>query len=502
MATDTSSDVPKGKVSCLLCRGFITYKDSDRTRFKDHMSNEHDVKYDSDVILAISVMSASDKAHIVKSSLKRLNEISNNQLPTPGDLLIPQLVSKSATLQTQVQQPTSNPLQRTPGAGSQRGRPQSAGRGRYSQQPNFIRQPTTNGPQQLQNAQQFNKVLQQPTSSQQPNLNKPLPDNIPKHLGVSISRIDPRVNCTICKIVLPNSEALTEHMQAEHLSKFRGLVIAKPTDKSNKRQSLPESGRYGSELPALAPPVYQNTPPRQQFAHQPQQFLQNKRLRTVGPSNSPVMHKSNGNFQQVNNRSKPAIGLASSNPGQTKPLPKPMNKSQKTIVPLQKESPKPEIVIKCKVCDEYVKKPLFEKHMSTHSDTQETNTGADDGLSVAGKVPSSSTPSLKKDASKVVDFVDLGDSDEESSTSSIDKKVVGNTIQCPACDRKLASNMALKMHLNLKHPVKSESDTEKLLAEETDEPSNGDTQEKIKNEVQSMETLQLLDNLVNFLNDS
>ena len=102
----------------------------------------------------------------------------------------------------------------------------------------------------------------------------------------------------------------------------------------------------------------------------------------------------------------------------------------------------------------------------------------------------------------VVDFVDLGDSDEESSTSSIDKKVEGNTIQCPACDRKLASNMALKMHLNLKHPVKSESDTEKLLAEETDDPSNGDTQEKIKNEVQSMETLQLLDNLVNFLNDS
>merc|ERR1719147_288279 len=98
MATDTSSDVPKGKVSCLLCRGFITYKDSDRTRFKDHMSNEHDVKYDSDVILAISVMSASDKAHIVKSSLKRLNEIGNNQLPSSGDVLIPQLDSKSAPL--------------------------------------------------------------------------------------------------------------------------------------------------------------------------------------------------------------------------------------------------------------------------------------------------------------------------------------------------------------------------------------------------------------------
>ena len=49
---------PKGKLSCLLCRGFITYKSSDRTRFREHMENEHDVKFDSDVILALSVMSA------------------------------------------------------------------------------------------------------------------------------------------------------------------------------------------------------------------------------------------------------------------------------------------------------------------------------------------------------------------------------------------------------------------------------------------------------------
>ena len=49
---------PKGKVSCVLCRGFITYKSSDRTRFREHMENEHDVKFDSDVILAISVLSA------------------------------------------------------------------------------------------------------------------------------------------------------------------------------------------------------------------------------------------------------------------------------------------------------------------------------------------------------------------------------------------------------------------------------------------------------------
>ena len=57
---------PKGKVSCLLCRGFITYKSSDRTRFREHMENEHDVKFDSDVILAVSVMTA---RYVLKLSL-------------------------------------------------------------------------------------------------------------------------------------------------------------------------------------------------------------------------------------------------------------------------------------------------------------------------------------------------------------------------------------------------------------------------------------------------
>ena len=45
-------------LSPVQCRGFITYKSSDRTRFREHMEAEHDLKFDSDDILAISVMSA------------------------------------------------------------------------------------------------------------------------------------------------------------------------------------------------------------------------------------------------------------------------------------------------------------------------------------------------------------------------------------------------------------------------------------------------------------
>ena len=107
------SNVPKGKVTCLLCRGFISYKDSDRTRFKDHMLNEHDVKYDSDVVLAASVMSQKEKAYIVKCSLQRLSDISDNKVPTSGESLLPQpnysSLNKSKVME--LKHPEEDPLE-------------------------------------------------------------------------------------------------------------------------------------------------------------------------------------------------------------------------------------------------------------------------------------------------------------------------------------------------------------------------------------------------------
>merc|ERR1719318_2329836 len=58
----------------------------------------------------------------------------------------------------------------------------------------------------------------------------------------------------MCKIVLPNSGMLAEHMKMEHLSRFSGLVIATPSDKNIKRQSLPEPENLTSMLPVRPPP--------------------------------------------------------------------------------------------------------------------------------------------------------------------------------------------------------------------------------------------------------
>ena len=73
----------------MLCRGFISYKNSDRRRFRDHLESEHEVKFDSDVILAISVLSAAEKQFIVESAVKRLGEIGNNEIASSGETLLP-----------------------------------------------------------------------------------------------------------------------------------------------------------------------------------------------------------------------------------------------------------------------------------------------------------------------------------------------------------------------------------------------------------------------------
>merc|ERR1712013_17736 len=102
--------------------------------------------------------------------------------------------------------------------------------------------------------------------------------------------------------------------------------------------------------------------------------------------------------------------------------------------------------------------------------------------------------------------IDLDDDSSENTSFKDDDKLGSSDIQCNICKKKLASNMALKMHNNLKHPIKKEvDDAEMLLGEENDD-MNKSTEVKVnddvKNEIEKMETLELLDNLVNFLNDA
>ena len=187
----TDNDTPKGKVSCLLCRGFISYKNSDRSRFRDHMESEHDVQFDSDVILAVSVMSKAEKQFIVESAVKRLGEIGNNQTPTSGDALLPRPPippTPPITAPSPVPPPSSSPLLRGGGRGRGRGGlPAGAvispmvGRGRGR-------------------AATYRGNVLRPVRPAAP-LRAPLPPTVPlsvQNMSISISVVDQTVKCSQC----------------------------------------------------------------------------------------------------------------------------------------------------------------------------------------------------------------------------------------------------------------------------------------------------------------
>ena len=68
----------KTKIACLLCRGLISFKNGDRSRFLDHMNNEHDARYDFDVVLVVSLMTDGEKKVFVNTNQDKLEALTGN----------------------------------------------------------------------------------------------------------------------------------------------------------------------------------------------------------------------------------------------------------------------------------------------------------------------------------------------------------------------------------------------------------------------------------------
>ena len=55
------------KMTCLLCRGLISFKERNQTRFLDHMKQEHNVRYDFNILLVATLLSEAEKIDIVEN---------------------------------------------------------------------------------------------------------------------------------------------------------------------------------------------------------------------------------------------------------------------------------------------------------------------------------------------------------------------------------------------------------------------------------------------------
>ena len=168
----------------------------------------------------------------------------------------------------------------------------------------------------------------------------------------------------------------------------------------------------------------------------------------------------------------------------------------------QQQGDKVDPVIKCNDCAQFIKQSVFKDHKMGHLKEKTAATSVPAAQSNSKEVPSRNDGGgkgrvIQRKEEKQVDYVDLGEvSDEDEITDVTKKKVLEKKLPCPSCDAMFATTMSLKMHMNLSHPVKTEAtDTEQLLTEE------GEDSDKVRDEMNSLGTSEMLDDLVNFLNE-
>jgi len=470
------NEVPKGKISCLLCRGFISYKNSDRTRFRDHMANEHDVKFDSDVILAISVMSAKEKQYIVQSAMQRLNEVSNNQIPTQSDALIPK-PTPTSTLPSQITKTavgSSGVQSSASGAVIRGGITSSRGRGQVQSSSTVTSLPrggTRGG---------YRGSVVRPQRGAASAAAGKVPFNI-QNMSISISVVDQTVKCSQCPMTFKNSNLLAEHTKSVHLARFAslGLSITAPGEKKLAQDA---SASMSPGVKRQRPPEAVRTPPTKVMVQSRGGGIPRGRGRGNPSTVVRTMVKT-----------EPGTG-GTGRGGQNSRIPiKAQASGQEKVDP----------VIKCNDCAQFIKQSVFKEHKMSHlQETGDSNNSNDANLeektSTQEQQPVTKKLVRSRPPEKNVDYVDLGNvSDEEEITDITKKKVLEKKIPCPSCDVMFATTMSLKMHMNLSHPVKNEAvETEQLLEEAQD-----DSEDTIREEMNAVGTSEMLDDLVNFLNE-
>ena len=199
------------------------------------MSSEHDVKYDSDVILALSVMSSREKQHIIQSSMTRLQEVSNNQTPSSGESLLPRPAPASS----------SSPSVSTPSKAAQRPvmAPAVAVRGRGVSMTSLPRAPPLSS--RGRGTSSYQRGGARPVRPAAAASGSKVPFSI-QNMSISISVVDQTVKCSQCTMTFKNSNLLAEHTKTVHLARFAslGLSITAPGEKKTPDSSSVTQGSF------------------------------------------------------------------------------------------------------------------------------------------------------------------------------------------------------------------------------------------------------------------
>ena len=80
--------MPKGSITCLLCKGAISVRSGNLDKFKVHVENDHDVFYDHDILIAINFLEAHEKEAIIEKVLPRMRLLFDNVRSFNGKISI------------------------------------------------------------------------------------------------------------------------------------------------------------------------------------------------------------------------------------------------------------------------------------------------------------------------------------------------------------------------------------------------------------------------------
>ena len=64
-------------VTCILCRGSVSVKKGDKTRFFSHISHDHEVHHDLELLFALSFMTVNEKEKVINLMKARIERVTN-----------------------------------------------------------------------------------------------------------------------------------------------------------------------------------------------------------------------------------------------------------------------------------------------------------------------------------------------------------------------------------------------------------------------------------------
>merc|ERR1712142_347168 len=244
----------------------------------------------------------------------------------------------------------------------------------------------------------------------------------------------------MCNAVLPNPTALAQHMNNSHFPNLGGINIISGSDHDSltkKQISTSSSEASETAVPVTVPSPKSYLTPKQHIRF----GVRHQALNGIGTL------KSSGSPSNLNTRSSPASIRSPA--------------TYNSVRGRMKVS-----VVKCTVCLKTIEKSKYGVHRLTHS--QEKKNLKKEVLKGRPRNNSSSCD---------VEVIDI----DESEGSRVIQTEVKSLPEDKIDDSK----------------KDSKAEDELLLHEEGDKPVD----KKTENEIENMETTELLDNLVNFLND-